>query len=1019
MRENLTLVTLVALISVAALCAGERTSLGQSGPKVVPTYLHDVWTTENGLPQNDVELLQTRDGYIWLATNGGLVRFDGIRFTVFDTGNTPELRSNRITGMSEGPDGTLWIGTENGGLTNYSQGKFKTFTTKDGLPDDSIFSVLADRQGNIWIGTRNSGLGRLTNGRFVVYTSRDGMPTDGVGDLLEGVDGSPWFRSGDWLMHFHAGRFERYRWIKGIPDDWVQNVSSITVANDGSLWLTTKYGLFRFQNGSFSVLTTNPTPNAPEASSTFVVHTFKDRHGELRLVTPGGLAHYEGGRVILDAPLPELSGLKIGLWSLTEVMEDREGNVWVGVGGMGLHRFRPRRVVAYTAATGLSDQGFIPITDDGTGGLWLGGKDLPNSLFHFQDGKFTPHAIDAHLRSLWRDRTGKLWIGTSKGLYQLQDGHAITEQPLDPGAQYGAVVEAIYEDGKGNLWVGTGGDEGQEGALYRLKDGLTTKYQKREGLVANDVRFIMEDRNGALWVGTTRGMSRFKDERFTNYTTEQGLSHNYVRDIHEDADGTLWIGTYGGGLNRFRDGHFTPITTRNGMFDNVVSRILVDDHDNFWMSCNRGIFRVSRKELNDFAEGRLASVTSVSYGASDGMKSSETNGGAQPAGWKSSDGKLWFPTIKGVVVIDPNNLNRLPPPVYIEEVLIGQKPANAGAPIEVRPGQGDLEIHYTGLSFIAPEKVRFKYQLEGYDRDWVEARERRVAYYTSMPPGSYTFRVMASNNDGVWSTQAAAIQIVAIPPFWRTWWFSFWVVLVLTSIVVALYQWRVRQLDSARRAQEEFSKQLIESQEGERKRIAGELHDSLSQNLVVIKNRAWLSLQEPENHQNVLEQMEEIADAAEQSLGEVREIAYNLRPFQIDRLGLTSAIESLVAKVDSPDLRFVAELDNIDKLLLPEMEINLYRIVQEGINNIIKHSEATEAHIRIKRHQDLIGIAIEDDGKGFDPNIPRSGETGNGSGFGLLGIAERARIMGSVPVIQSAVGQGTRIEIKLPCKTRG
>jgi signal transduction histidine kinase len=275
---------------------------------------------------------------------------------------------------------------------------------------------------------------------------------------------------------------------------------------------------------------------------------------------------------------------------------------------------------------------------------------------------------------------------------------------------------------------------------------------------------------------------------------------------------------------------------------------------------------------------------------------------------------------------------------------------------------------------------------------------------------------MAANPEGVWSTQDATIRLTVIPPFWRTWWFSLWTALVVAAVIVYLYQRRVRQLQRARRAQEEFSKQLIASQEGERKRIAGELHDSLSQNLVVIKNRAWLSLQEPNNHQNVLEQMEEIADAAEQSLGEVREIAYNLRPFQIDRLGLTSAIESLVAKVDTPDLRFVAQLDNIDKLLLPEMEINLYRIVQESINNIIKHSAASQAVISIKRSRGLIAVVIEDNGQGFDPNVTRSGEASNGSGFGLIGITERARILGCVPVVQSAAGQGTRIEIKLPCQ---
>jgi signal transduction histidine kinase len=364
-------------------------------------------------------------------------------------------------------------------------------------------------------------------------------------------------------------------------------------------------------------------------------------------------------------------------------------------------------------------------------------------------------------------------------------------------------------------------------------------------------------------------------------------------------------------------------------------------------------------------------------------------------------------------MIDPHNLNRLPPPVVIEQVLIDKTPINSQQTITMRPGQSDLEIHYAGLSLTAPEKVRFKYKLDGYDRDWIDAKDRRVAYYPQVSPGNYTFRVMAANNDGFWSTQDATLQLTVIPPFWRTWWFTALAVLALAALAFAIYKRRIQQLDRARRAQEDFSKQLIASQEGERKRIAGELHDSLSQNLVVIKNRAWLSLQEPDNHRNVLEQMEEIADAADQSLGEVREIAYNLRPFQIDRLGLTSAIESLVAKVDRPDLHFVAELENIDKVLAPEMEINLYRIVQEGINNIIKHSAATEGLIKIKRGPGSIEVTIQDNGQGFDPHMSRSSDSSNGSGFGLIGITERARILGGVPVIQSAPGQGTRIEIKV------
>lgn len=994
-------------LTLMVLTLGQTTTAQEASAR----YLHDAWTTENGLPQNDVrQLVQTRDGYLWMATFGGLVRYDGSRFTVFDTGNTPELRSNRILALSEDRDGTLWIGTQNGGLTSYRQGNFKTYTTKDGLPGDHVFDVEADRQGNLWLSP--GGLLRLKDGHFTLYTTRDGLPTDGAGDFCEAPDGSLWFRSGDWIMRFHEGRFERYG-IEGFPDDWIYHVASMEVAADGSLWVVDGYGLARIQDGRAAVLTTNPDPSAPVLRSDFVAHTYKDREGNLRLITPGGLARYEDGRVRIDTPLPELSGLQPGLWTIKAVLEDREGNIWVGTSGKGLHRFRPRQIVAYTAETGLSDQSYYAITDDGAGGLWLGNTGPRNSLYHVEGGKFRPYNINASARSLYRDRTGTLWIGTEKGLYRLQEGRLLTEHPLNPELQRRGVVEAIYEDREGNLWVGTGGDEAQEGGLYRLKNGVTKRYRTSEGLVANDVRFITQDRRGALWVGTTGGMSRFEDEMFTNYTTEQGLSHNYVREVYEDADGTLWIGTYGGGLNRLKDGHFTHITTRHGLFDNVVSRILEDDRDNFWMSCNRGIYRVSRKELNEFAEGRRPSVTSVPYGVADGMKSNETNGGAQPAGWKAADGRLWFPTIMGVVALDPDNLNRLPPPVYVEQVLIGQTPVNVRQPVEVRPGQGDLEIHYTGLSFTAPEKVRFKYRLDGYDQDWVEARERRVAYYTNISPGAYTFRVMAANNDGVWSAQDATIRIVVIPPFWRTWWFISLSALAVVAVAVLLYRRRVGQFERARAAQEAFSMQLIASQENERKRIAAELHDSLGQELLIIKNRAALGLQLLEDSGRTREQIEQIAGTASQAITEVRRIAYNLRPYHLDEIGLTQSLEELVERVaGSCPVRFAASIDYVDDLYPQESAINLYRIVQEGLSNVVEHSGATEATLLVRRNPREVEVLIEDDGRGF----AAAGGVARRPGFGLNGLAERARILGGTLSVESAPEQGTAVRFRSPVR---
>ncbi|HEX6187369.1 MAG TPA: two-component regulator propeller domain-containing protein [Pyrinomonadaceae bacterium] len=1009
MRKRLTVILFLALTSSASIAIQEGIS-PPGRPSTPAGYLEDSWTTENGLPQNDVtQLIQTRDGYIWLGTNGGLVRFDGIRFTTFDSGNTPELRSNRILSLAEDRDGTLWIGTQNGGLTSYNRGKFRNYGVKDGLPDESVFSVTADQQGNLWLSP--GGLLRLTDGRFTLYTTRDGLPSNGSGNICAAPDGSVWFRSGDFIMHFQDGRFERFA-IKELPADWISRVTSMTVDSDGSVWLATGYGLVRLQNGKFTILSAGSAdPDAAVLPDTFVVQTFKDPNGNVRFLTPSGLASYQEGKIVVDTPIPihELTGFRLTLWSVRSVIEDREGNLWLGLGVNGLHRLRPRQITAYAAEAGLSDAGFIPITGDGAGGLWLGSPAL-ESLYHFQDGKFTAHNIGNLTRSLWRDHRGAVWIGTDKGLYRLQDGKLIKDHPVNSAMGGGTEVQAIYEDREANLWIGTGRDEEQDGALYRINDGGIAKFQMREGLVTNDVRFIMQDRQGTLWVGTTRGMSRFQDGRFTNYTIEQGLSNNFVREIYEDADGTLWIGTYGGGLNRFKDGRFSAITTKNGLFDNIVSRILEDDQGNFWMSGNRGIYRASRKELNDFADGRLHSVTSISYGVEDGMKINETNGGSQPAGWKTEDGKLWFPTIKGVVAIDPANLNPLPPVVHIEQVIVGQTPTDLRQSIEVGPGQGDLEIHYTGLSYTAPDKVRFKYKLEGYDRDWVDARERRVAYYTQVAPGSYTFKVMAANNDGVWSTPDAVVQVTVIPPFWRTWWFTFWVALIVAAIVLGLYQRRIRQLQRARRAQEEFSKQLIASQEGERKRIAGELHDSLGQELLIIKNRAALSLKLLGDTDRAKEQIEQIAGTASQAITEVRQIAYDLRPYHLDEIGLSQSLEELIERVGHAyPIEFTSHVDNIDGLFSNEAAINLYRIVQEGLNNIVKHSGATEAKLIVRQNSREIEMVIEDNGKGFS----QTSSTGRRPGFGLTGLAERARILGGTLSISSLPDKGTTVKLNL------
>jgi ligand-binding sensor domain-containing protein/signal transduction histidine kinase len=1032
-------------------------------------YRVDTWTTENGLPQNSVHaLLQTREGYLWLATFGGLVRFDGVAFTVFDAGGEAGgLRSVRIRALLEDRTGAIWIGTEHGGLTRYADRHFTTYTTRDGLPTDSVTFLHEDPRGVLWFATE-AGLVRFADGRFRTFTTKDGLPDNAVTRMASDQHGALWIGTVHGLVRFVDGRFTTFTTRDGLPGNYVR---SILVRRDGAVWIATANGLARVEGDRFITYT---TADGLPTNALRVLH--EDRAGHLWIGTNEGLARLiddgataGGGEGARDAAghtfeaYTKHDGLSDNM--VNSILDDREGDLWVGTNTGGLNRLKTRTLVAYGRAEGLPGDGVVPIAQDTHGDIWIGMT--CGGLVRVHNGTFTaftqkdglPHEC---VWSLLPARDGSLWIGSwGGGLAHLTDGQFTTYTASKSGLSQDAVL-ALHEDRDGALWVGTAS------GLNRFANGTFRVYRRRDGLVDDEVRFITGDRQGAIWIGTSGGLSRFKDGTFTNYTTEQGLSSNFVRAIHETADGTLWIGTYGGGLNRFKDGRFTHYTTRDGLFEHVVSRILEDDRGDFWMTGNTGIFRVRRQELDDFADGKTSGITSVAYGVPDGMRSNECNGGGQPAGWKARDGTLWFPTARGVVTIDPRRVtpNAVPPPVVIEQILVDRRvqdrPAsssgsssstggstdssigNAAASssgggtdsvsawgtdggLDVPPGAGDLEIQYTGLSFAAPERVRFRYRLAGLDEHWIDAGTRRTAYYSHLPPGRYTFTVLASNGDGLWNGTGATLQVRIIPPFYRTRTFFILAAAALAALVLITYERRIRRLTRARLAQEDFSRRLIDSQEQERKRLAAELHDSLSQTLVVIKNRALLSLQTPDNPARALDQMDEIAEAATHAIDEVKEISYNLRPYHLDRLGLTQAIDAMIEKVSAADgVRFTTTLDRLDDLFPKDAEINIYRIVQECVTNVIKHAHASEASLTMRRSgRGGVSITIRDNGTGFTPDGSGAlrpaqagasagpGSDGRRRGFGLISIAERARLFGGEPQIHSAPGQGTTIQMTL------
>jgi signal transduction histidine kinase/ligand-binding sensor domain-containing protein len=991
------LLALPASAGVAVLFArgeGQITRAQSTGAD--DPYLQTVWTTEEGLPQNSVNsIVQTRDGYLWLATFGGLARFDGLRFTIFNTGNTPGLKSNRLVALCEGKAGRLWIGGEGSELMSLQDGVARDYTAEDGFLGGLVQCLHEDREGTLWVGTAK-GLARLKAGRFTIFTKENGLPGEGVQSICEDQAGRIFLSTSEAFAEFRNDQF-----IIHTPPDALMPRTKLQPDGDGRIWLRTKSGLASFAAGDFTVYPL-PADLAAQRAVPLLVgragdvwSSFLDANTLARLdVATGSIARY--------APPVKLSGNLI-----PALLQDREGNLWLGLRGGGLYRFKPRKVTAYTTEHGLPHNDINAFAGDGAGGVWIS---TVGGLAHFREGRFTAYTPQDGLRGtgvfgLLRDRGGTLWFG-NHGLASFKDGVFTRHDEVRELAGLGTIVFA--EDQAGNLWIGTGQ------GLHRLRDGKITVIRKADGLAHDAVRCILPAHDGSLWLGTVGGLSRLHAGRFTNYTTEDGLANNFIRALFEEPDGTLWVGSYGGGLARLRDGHFTPITVKNGLFDDFIASILSDEQGNFWLLGNRGIFRVSRQELHHFADGRIGSITSTAYGVMDGMKSSEGDGGTQPAGWKAPDGKLWFATIAGVAVIDPRQIDATPAPVYIERVSLDQQalPPSASAEVRIEPGQGNLEIQYVALSFSRPEQVKYKYRLEGLDETWIDAKTRRMAYYPYLPPGAYTFRVIAANSDGVWNTEGKSLRIIVLPPFYRTWWFLMLIGLGVAGAVWLGYEYRVRQLRRAQARQQAFARQLIESQENERRRIAVELHDSLGQSLVIIRNWALLGAGQLDAQAPAKEELDEITNTAARAINEVREIAYNLGPYHLERLGLAGTIQDMVNRVaQASQLRFTTELDGTDGALSREAEMNLYRIAQESINNIVKHAAATEAKITLKREARSLKLTIVDNGKGFDPQLAAS--PAGKSGFGLTGMAERVKLLEGSWAVRSAIGEGTTIEVTL------
>jgi signal transduction histidine kinase/ligand-binding sensor domain-containing protein len=969
-------------------------------------YGFDVWTTANGLPQNTITgVAQTPDGYLWLSTFDGLARFDGVRFTIFDKGNTKGILNNRFASIFVDQEGVIWSMTENGVVTIYRNGIFSSYQTP-GTWSGSL-GIVSDAGGDALIETID-GYYYLRDGKFIPASDRK---EKNVKQIYFNKSGAKWIFRPDGVSRQKDGQVINYQ--LSLPLEFLSygySTRTFEEKQDAALWLALKDTLYRLANGRVTVFTKNEIPALNEL---FLQVTLEDAEGSLWFIfgattdtrqSDGQLVRFKEGR-FTSYDLDNFAGASSGII-------DREGNFWLA-SPTGLRRLRQQLITSLSVKDGLNNNEVYPLLQTSKGDVLIG---TIQGVNRYAAGKITNTGLQysgnfpfpLYMRGLWEDHQSRIWLG-----FQGEGGFGRFEEPstlrrigendLPPGAT------DFASDKEGNVWVAT-----EEGLFKYKDDRKIAHYTVKDGLRNDKIITVHFDRNDNLWLGTFDGLSRFKDGRFTNFADLENGPKGFVRAIYEDAEGVLWFGTYGDGLVRYKDGKFFNYRVEDGLFNNGVFAILEDDRGNFWMSSNRGIHRVGKQDLNDFADGRLPKLSSVSYDEKDGMLNAECNGGRIPAAIKTRDGKLWFATMGGVAIVDPESekVNPNPPPVVIENISIDRKIIDRRASqteVELRPGQSNITIEYTGLSLTKSEQIKFKYKLEGLEENWVEAGTKRTVDYSYLPAGGYTFRLIAANANGVWNMQGTAIKIIVHPYFYQTWWFRVLAALAVALIIGLIYHSRVSHLRKIAETKTLFSRQLIESQEAERKRIASELHDGLGQNLVVIKNRAMLGIKKSDDQERMAKELINISESASQALDEVREITNNLRPQLLDRLGLTRAIKSMLKQVAGV-VEVTGEIDSIDNIFNESEEISIYRIVQESLNNVIKHSEASVATVKIKRTENRIMMTIEDNGKGFEA------ENINSGGLGLVGLRERTQLLNGQFRIESKISVGTRIRVVIERK---
>lgn len=1057
-------------------------------------FIYDHWTVEDGLPVNSLnEIIQSEDGYIWFGTNDGLVRFDGVRFKVFTSADYPGMPSNRIRVVREAEDGSLWLKTDQLDLIRYNRGTFVHITSEEGLNGEYVNEVYKDGRGNLWFGA-DRGISVFRNGKLSLYHPED--IAGPISRIYVDADGVLWFRN-DRELKLYRYDGEEMQFIAQTANYTDSNVF-LTLSENVTLF-SANGDIYRYSNDSAQKFSTGLPPSNEQLA------IYLDSNGRVRLATryhefyilsqrdgspEGGRWHKDSeeeartwgdvfkqaapdllwvvgwGTVMLNGnPIFRFDG------QFVDFLYDREGSLWLSTYNRGLIRLKPTIFQVYSEKEGVPYRNIYPVIQTRDGAIWIGthgdgvARIKDDRIESFSD--FIPTGGSQYVRTILERSSGQLLTGLVEGgIYQYDNQREFTKMPtldeLDASTVY-----SLFEDSQERLWAGA--DRG----LFVNEKGTWKKAGPSGELPPEYIRYIAEAPDGTLWMGSNGGgLVRFSGESFTTYTKEHGISSNLIRCIYiekgtDAGDYTLWVGTENLGLNRievhdggFSEADITVYTKENGLFDNVVHQILPDDRNRFWMSSNRGIFWVEKSQMEEMAAGLRSVITSIGYTEQDGLRNREANGGVQSPGVKARDGTLWFPTQDGVVRVDPVSLNMLPPPVVIEEITSGGNLLDTQeGTILMEPRQRNFEIVFTGLSLLTPEKVTFRYRLRGFDEDWIEAGGRRQAFYTNVPAGDYTFQVMASNNEGVWSEEPAELQIRVGSFFYEESWFYLVLVLTGSLLVVAFVQQRLRHLkkreEELTQAVEERTLELrrekeITEKQAEELKVLNEAKSRFFTNishefrtpltLILSPLQRLKKMMTPEqdlhltkeyiakevdrmlgNSRRLMRLINQILDLAKLESGELK-----LHVAKIELIGFLRKLADLFKPVCTEQGQTLTFRSGIEEARLCADDDALEQVLVNLISNAIKFTpEGGEIGINVTESPDDWIINISDTGRGIpasklehiferfyqvDSSSTRLAE---GTGVGLSLVKYLVELHGGTVEVQSEEGEGSVFSVSL------